>query len=79
LIGGVIDRDYTGELKVILINHGKKCFKIKGGHRIAQLIIEKIATPKAVYYDEGSIYPMIIHEFINEESRALKGFGSTGK
>jgi dUTP pyrophosphatase len=35
---GVIDPDYTGELKVILFNHGTEKFDIKQGDRIAQLI-----------------------------------------
>ena len=38
---GVIDPDYTGELKVILFNHGSESFEIKQGDRIAQLILDK--------------------------------------
>ena len=32
---GTIDADYRGEIKVILINHGKKEFIINDGERIA--------------------------------------------
>lgn len=36
---GTIDADYRGEIKVILINHGKEPFEIERGMRIAQLIV----------------------------------------
>ena len=39
---GVIDADYRGELKVLLVNHGASDYEIKTGDRIAQLIVEKI-------------------------------------
>ena len=42
---GVIDPDYTGEIKVETDNHGLKDFEIKKGDRIAQLILEKCETP----------------------------------
>lgn len=38
---GLIDRDYKGEIKVILINHSQKTFEIKQGDRIAQLLMVK--------------------------------------
>jgi len=46
--GGVIDADYTGEVKVILRNHGEANYIFKAGDRIAQLIIEKIANADAM-------------------------------
>jgi len=46
--GGVIDRDYTGEIKVILRNHGEADSLYKGGDRIVQHIIEKIANTDAM-------------------------------
>jgi len=39
--GGVIDTDYTREIRVIMINHGKADCRIQEGDRIAQLMIEK--------------------------------------
>ena len=39
---GVIDSDYTGEIKVVLVNMGNQDYQIKNGDRIAQLITEKI-------------------------------------
>src|SRR6201996_9178570 len=39
---GVIDADYWGEVKVILVNQGNQSYQVEQGDRIAQLIIEKI-------------------------------------
>ena len=43
---GTIYADYRGEIKIILINHGKKIFIIERGMRVAQLIISKIEKIK---------------------------------
>ena len=65
---GTIDADYRGEIKIILINHGKKVFEIERGMRIAQLIITKIEKIK---WSEK--------KKINEQTkRKNSGFGSTG-
>ena len=40
---GVIDRDYTGNVGVVLFNHAESEFNVKEGDRIAQLICEEIA------------------------------------
>ena len=50
--GGVIDADYTGEVKVILRNHGKVDCLYKAGDRIVQLIIEKIESADAMEVDD---------------------------
>jgi len=39
---GVIDSDYTGEIKVVLANMGNQDYQVKNGDRIAQLITEKV-------------------------------------
>jgi dUTP pyrophosphatase len=36
---GTIDADYSGEIGVLLINHGQEVFEVKKGNRIAQMII----------------------------------------
>jgi dUTP pyrophosphatase len=65
---GVIDRDYRGEINIIIFNHDKeKEIDIKKGDRIAQLIIEKILTPEID----------IVEEFL-KTNRGENGFGSTG-
>ena len=64
---GTIDADYRGEIKVILINLGKKKFILEKGSRIAQMVICPIAKAK-------------IREVENLEKtdRGSGGFGSTG-
>ena len=42
---GVIDPDYTGEVKVLLINAVLCYHYIKRGDHIAQLILEKVSLP----------------------------------
>ena len=41
---GVIDADYTGEVKIVLVNQGNRPYQVEKGDRIAQLIIKKINT-----------------------------------
>jgi dUTP pyrophosphatase len=67
VLAGVIDSDYTGEIKVSLINHGEDQVEIKKGDRIAQLIIQQYASDW-----------MEVSEFDNTD-RGSGGFGSTGK
>ena len=43
---GVIDADYTGEVKVLLFNLTDKEITLEKHERIAQLIIKKIETPE---------------------------------
>jgi dUTP pyrophosphatase len=64
---GVIDPDYTGEIKVVLFNHGTEDFEIKKGDRIAQLILERCETP-----------PVEEIGLLQETLRGSGGFGSTG-
>jgi dUTP pyrophosphatase len=64
---GTIDSDYRGEVKVILINHGREPFKIERGDRIAQLIINKIERAFIVK----------VHK-LEESTRDEGGFGHTG-
>lgn len=65
---GVIDPDYTGEIKVVLFNHGVEDFEIKKGDRIAQLVLERCETP---HIKEIGL--------LEETLRGSDGFGSTGK
>lgn len=64
---GTIDADYRGEIKVILINHGKEPFTIERGMRIAQMVI---ARHEFVSFN--------IVENLEETERGAGGFGSTG-
>ena len=40
---GVIDADYRGEVKVVLVNNRKQDYHVETGARIAQIIIEKVS------------------------------------
>ena len=42
---GIIDPDYTGEIKVLLINNSKHYHQVKEGGAIAQLFLEKACIP----------------------------------
>ena len=64
---GTIDADYRGELKVILINHGKEPVRFERGERIAQLIISKYEHVEIAEADE-----------LAESIRSTGGFGHTG-
>ena len=66
--GGVIDKDYRGNIKIIMINHGNEDFVIQRGDRVAQLIIERISCPEIIIVDQ-----------LKETDRGDNGFGSTGK
>lgn len=68
---GTIDADYRGELKVILINHGKKDFEITKGDRIAQGVCNPV-TAKA----QINLQLMTIID--GDTERGSDGFGSTG-
>ena len=65
---GTIDSDYRGEIKIILINLGKKSFVVRSGDRIAQMILCPVAKIKL---KEIEILPRTV--------RNKGGFGSTGK
>jgi len=64
--GGVIDADYTSQIKVILRNHGDTSYEFKAGDRIAQLIVEKIQTHHAMEIDN-----------LEDTERGAQGFGSS--
>ena len=65
---GTIDCGYTGEVKVILINHGIYDYHIQRGDRIAQMVIQKLPEVELELADE-----------IDDTSRGESGFGSTGR
>ena len=67
-MAGVIDSDYRGEVKVLLVNHGSKPFRFKAGDRIAQLIFRKHETPNIMLVSE-----------LSDSVRGVGGLGSTGK
>ena len=65
---GVIDTDYRGIVFVLLFNHSDQDLEMKQGDRIAQLILEKITTPKIEQVNN-----------LGETVRGSQGFGSIDK
>ncbi|VVC33233.1 dUTPase, trimeric,Deoxyuridine triphosphate nucleotidohydrolase,dUTPase-like [Cinara cedri] len=64
---GVIDADYRGNVGVILFNHSDEDFTVNPGDRVAQLICERIVSPRLMEL-----------ETLDETIRGDGGFGSTG-
>lgn len=64
---GTIDADYRGEIKVIMINHGRDDFLIKRGDRIAQMVVAPVM--RCVFSTA---------EELCKTERDTGGFGSTG-
>lgn len=65
---GVVDSDYRGEIKVVLLNHSKQPQILEPGERVAQFVITPVLTPA---YEEV--------EELTDTNRGAGGFGSTGK
>lgn len=64
---GTIDADYRGEIRVILINHGKEPFTITPGMRIAQLVVAPCFRANFTLANE-----------LTASTRGCGGFGHTG-
>ncbi|MEO1015438.1 MAG: dUTP diphosphatase [Pseudomonadota bacterium] len=64
---GTVDADYRGEVKVILINHGREPFEIRRGDRIAQLVFAPVHQAR---FEEAVE--------LDDTMRGEGGFGSTG-
>ena len=67
---GLIDPNYRGEVRVVLINLGDARFEAAPGDRIAQLVLVPFATPDALVVDE--LPP-------SGDDRGEQGFGSSGR
>lgn len=68
---GTIDSDYTGEIKVILINHGNKIFEVAKGDRIAQGVIASVTGKNIIILNK-------VESIDKDTVRGNGGFGSTG-
>ncbi len=64
---GTIDSDYRGELKVIMINHGKLQVSFERGDRIAQLVITRYEPVMVELAEE-----------LSDTDRSGGGFGHSG-
>jgi dUTP diphosphatase len=65
---GTLDSDYRGELRVLLVNHSPRPFRIERGDRIAQLVIAPVAR---AHLSEVAT--------VEATPRGEGGFGSTGR
>lgn len=68
---GTIDADYRGEIKVILINHGKVDFLVNHGDRIAQAVVSSVLAKNVINLKKVNIID-------KNTDRGSGGFGSTG-
>ena len=66
-LAGVIDENYRGEVKVVIINLGKETVKLEKGSRIAQLLL--VPYLKAEPVEVGDL---------SDTERGEEGFGSSG-
>jgi dUTP pyrophosphatase len=66
-LAGVVDAGYRGEVQVVMANLGGEPFAIKTGMKIAQMLIQPVASMSIVETEE-----------LDDTSRGEGGFGSTG-
>ena len=64
---GTIDSDYRGEIRIIMINWGKRPFTIRRGDRIAQMIICEVTRAVVKLVNE-----------LDSTDRGEGGFGHSG-
>jgi dUTP pyrophosphatase len=67
-LAGVIDSDYRGEVRIVLVNHGNETFPVEKGDRVAQILVQPVE--RAAFVAAPSI---------DETDRGRSGFGSTGR
>jgi dUTP diphosphatase len=65
---GLIDPNYRGEIRVVLVNHGDARFEAAAGDRIAQLVLVPFLTPDTLVVSE-----------LPPSERGENGFGSSGR
>lgn len=64
---GTIDCDYRGQVKVMVVNHGREIVEIDEGERVAQMVIVPVPI---VEWEEVKA--------LGQTARGTGGFGSTG-
>lgn len=73
-VTGTVDRNYRGEIQVVLANFGKEAFAIKQKERIAQLVVQLIVANGPWNKVEFTEVDNVV-----ESNRGDGGFGSTGR
>ena len=64
---GVIDNEYIGEIKILIINHSRERQVIEHGEKIAQIVLIPVTDCSILEVEE-----------LESHGRGTKGFGSTG-
>jgi dUTP pyrophosphatase len=67
---GLIDPNYRGEIRIVLVNHGDARFEAQAGDRIAQLLLVPFLSPDVSVVAELPPSP---------DDRGENGFGSSGR
>lgn len=67
-LGGVLDSNYRGELKLGVINLGTEAYTFEKGHKVMQMLVQKV---EEIEWEEV--------EELSETNRGDQGFGSSGK
>jgi dUTP pyrophosphatase len=67
---GLIDPNYRGEIRIVLVNLGEARFEARAGDRIAQLLLVPFVAPDVSVVDELPPSP---------DDRGEDGFGSSGR
>lgn len=65
---GTIDAGYRGEVGVVLVNHGRRTFRVRRGMKVAQLVVAPVVEVDVVEATS-----------LSETERSGDGFGSTGR
>lgn len=68
VMAGVVDAGYRGEYIVVLVNLGATDYVIEKGHKVAQVLIQKVEHPIVEVVEE-----------LSDTDRGAGGFGSSGK
>lgn len=67
-LGGVLDSGYRGEIFVALHNLNDEPYTFEAGHKIAQMLIQKV-----------ELWEVEETEGLSDTTRGIGAFGSTGK
>ncbi|OHA79708.1 MAG: deoxyuridine 5'-triphosphate nucleotidohydrolase [Candidatus Yonathbacteria bacterium RIFCSPHIGHO2_01_FULL_44_41] len=67
-LGGVVDAGYRGEIKAGMVNLSAEDYTITVGHKVAQMLIQKVEHAEITEVAE-----------LSDSTRGKGGFGSTGK
>lgn len=67
-LGGVVDAGYRGEILVGLVNLSQETYTIEKGHRVAQMLLQRIERTTIDVVDK-----------LDDTHRGAGAFGSSGK